>query len=219
MGMFKPVEREMDFPGSEKRWLDFWKQEDIFEKQLALGRERSRREGKPPFVFYEGPPTANGMPHPGHVLTRVVKDLLLRFQAARGRSVPRKAGWDTHGLPVEIEVERELGIEGKQSIEDYGVKPFVRKCKDSVFRYSDAWRRLTERIGFWVDLDDPYVTYHESYVESVWWSLSRLWEAGLLYHGHKIVPWCPRCGTALSSHEVGQGYREVSDPSATVAFR
>ncbi|MDR3077444.1 MAG: isoleucine--tRNA ligase, partial [Planctomycetota bacterium] len=219
MGVFAPVERKIDFPASERRWLEFWQRESVFEKQLARGREAAEREGNSPYVFYEGPPTANGMPHPGHVLTRVVKDLFPRYQAMRGRSVPRKAGWDTHGLPVEIEVEKELGIEGKQAIESYGVEAFVRKCKDSVFRYSDAWRRLTERIGFWVDLDDPYVTYHESYIESVWWSLKRLWEAGLIYHGHKIVPWCPRCGTALSSHEVGQGYREVADPSATVAFR
>ena len=219
MGVFAPVERKIDFPAAERRWLEFWRREGVFGKQLARGREAAARDGVPPYVFYEGPPTANGMPHPGHVLTRVVKDLFPRYQAMRGRSVPRKAGWDTHGLPVEIEVEKELGIEGKQAIEAYGVEAFVRKCKDSVFRYSDAWRRLTERIGFWVDLDDPYVTYHESYVESVWWSLKRLWEAGFIYHGHKIVPWCPRCGTALSSHEVGQGYREVADPSAFVAFR
>lgn len=219
MAVFKPVEREINFPAAEAHWQDFWKKERVFEKQLELGESRAKAENKPPFVFYEGPPTANGMPHPGHVLTRVVKDLFPRFQAMRGYSVPRKAGWDTHGLPVEIEVEKELGIEGKQAIEAYGVEAFVTKCKNSVFRYSDAWRRLTERIGFWVDLDDPYVTYHESYIESVWWSLKHLWDADLMYHGHKIVPWCPRCGTALSSHEVGQGYKETADPSAYVAFR
>ncbi len=219
MGVFKPVEREINFPASEINWLAFWKNEKIFEKQLEQGRSRARAEGKSTYVFYEGPPTANGMPHPGHVLTRVVKDLFPRYRAMRGYDVPRKAGWDTHGLPVEIEVEKELGIEGKQAIEEYGVEAFVKKCKDSVFRYSDAWRKLTERIGFWVDLDDPYVTYHESYIDSVWWSLKQLWDADLMYHGHKIVPWCPRCGTALSSHEVGQGYREVADPSAYVAFR
>ncbi len=219
MDVFKPVEREINFPTSEKKWLEFWEKEKIFAKQLAQGRQRASDEGKTTYVFYEGPPTANGMPHPGHVLTRVVKDLFPRFRAMQGYDVPRKAGWDTHGLPVEIEVEKELGIEGKQAIEEYGVEAFVKKCKDSVFRYSDAWRKLTERIGFWVDLDDPYVTYHESYIDSVWWSLKQLWDADLLYHGHKIVPWCPRCGTALSSHEVGQGYKEVADPSAYVAFR
>ncbi len=219
MGVFKPVPREINFPASEMHWLEFWKKAGIFEKQLAQGEKRAKEEGKSTFVFYEGPPTANGMPHPGHVLTRVVKDLFPRYRAMQGYNVPRKAGWDTHGLPVEIEVEKELGIEGKQAIEEYGVEAFVKKCKDSVFRYSDAWRKLTERIGFWVDLDDPYVTYHESYIESVWWSLKHFWEADLMYHGHKIVPWCPRCGTALSSHEVGQGYKEVADPSAFVCFR
>ncbi len=219
MGVFKPVDREINFPASEKRWLDFWHNEHIFEKQLAQGERRAEDEGKSTYVFYEGPPTANGMPHPGHVLTRVVKDLFPRYRAMQGYNIPRKAGWDTHGLPVEIEVEKELGIEGKQGIEEYGVEAFVKKCKDSVFRYSDAWRKLTERIGFWVDLDDPYVTYHESYIDSVWWSLKQFWDEDLIYHGHKIVPWCPRCGTALSSHEVGQGYKEVADASAYVAFR
>ncbi|MDR1612155.1 MAG: isoleucine--tRNA ligase [Planctomycetota bacterium] len=219
MGVFKSVDREINFPASELKWLEFWKNRKIFEKQLAQGRIRAKAEGKPGYVFYEGPPTANGMPHPGHVLTRAVKDLFPRFRAMQGYDVPRKAGWDTHGLPVEIEVEKELGIEGKHAIERYGVEPFVKKCKDSVFRYADAWCRMTERIGFWVDMDDPYVTYHDSYIESVWWSLKRLWDANLIYHGHKIVPWCPRCGTALSSHEVGQGYHEVADPSAYVAFR
>jgi isoleucyl-tRNA synthetase len=219
MAAFAPVERAIDFPAMEERWRRFWAENDIFRKQLALGEERARAGGRPPYVFYEGPPTANGMPHPGHVLTRVVKDLFPRFHAMQGQSVPRKAGWDTHGLPVEIEVEKELGIEGKQGIEDYGVEPFVTKCRDSVFRYSDAWSRMTERIGFWIDLDDPYVTYHQSYVESVWWSLKQIWDAGLLYHGAKIVPWCPRCGTALSSHEVGLGYKEVADPSVYVGFR
>ncbi|MCC8109017.1 MAG: isoleucine--tRNA ligase [Planctomycetes bacterium] len=219
MGVFKPVDREINFPASEKRWLDFWHNEHIFEKQLAQGKRRAEDEGKSTYVFYEGPPTANGMPHPGHVLTRVVKDLFPRYRAMQGYNIPRKAGWDTHGLPVEIEVEKELGIEGKQGIEEYGVEAFVKKCKDSVFRYSDVWRKLTERIGYWVDLDDPYVTYHESYIDSVWWSLKQFWDEDLIYHGHKIVPWCPRCGTALSSHEVGQGYKEVADASAYVAFR
>lgn len=219
MSIFAPVERTIDPSASEKRWLEFWKERRIFQKQLDQSRHRARTEGKSTYVFYEGPPTANGMPHPGHVLTRVVKDLFPRFRAMQGYDVPRKAGWDTHGLPVEIEVEKELGIEGKQGIESYGIEPFVQKCKASVFRYSDAWAKMTERIAFWIDLDDPYVTYHTSYIESVWWSLEELWHAGFLYHGAKIVPWCPRCGTALSSHEVGLGYKEVSDPSAYVAFR
>ncbi len=219
MAVFKSVDKNLDFPAAEKRWLAYWNERKVFQKQLDQGRTRAAAEGKPTYVFYEGPPTANGMPHPGHVLTRVIKDLFPRFQAMRGYDVPRKAGWDTHGLPVEIEVEKVLGIEGKQGIEAFGVEPFVKRCKESVWRYSDAWTKLTERIGFWVDLQDPYVTYHQSYIESVWWSLKELWDAGLLYHGYKIVPWCPRCGTALSSHEVGQGYKEVEDPSAYVAFR
>lgn len=216
---FAPVPREIDFPASEAHWAAFWKEHDIFRRQLEQSHARARADGKPTYVFYEGPPTANGMPHPGHVLTRVVKDLFPRFRAMQGYDVPRKAGWDTHGLPVEIEVEKELGIEGKHDIERFGVEPFVRRCKDSVFRYSDAWSKLTERIAFWIDLDDPYVTYHQSYIESVWWSLKQFWDAGFLYHGAKIVPWCPRCGTALSSHEVGQGYKEVADPSVYVAFQ
>ncbi|MFW5856431.1 MAG: isoleucine--tRNA ligase [Planctomycetota bacterium] len=222
MATFTPLEATLDFPKAEEAVLAFWQEHDIFRRQAALhGAEACRAAGRPhqPFVFYEGPPTANGMPHPGHVLTRVIKDVFLRAKAMQGYDCLRKAGWDTHGLPVEIEVEKELGIEGKEAILDYGVEPFVRKCKDSVFRYSDAWRKLTERIGFWVDLDDPYVTYHPSYIESVWWILKQFWDAGLLYHGHKIVPYCPRCGTALSSHEVGLGYKEVADPSVFVAFR
>ncbi|MBN2713775.1 MAG: isoleucine--tRNA ligase, partial [Planctomycetes bacterium] len=219
MSKFKPVERDINFPATEEVWLNFWKENDIFEKQLAQSKARAKASGKPTYVFYEGPPTANGMPHPGHVLTRVVKDLFPRFRAMQGYDVPRKAGWDTHGLPVEVEVEKTLGFDGKHDVEKYGVEPFVKKCKDSVFKYSEAWRTLTERIAFWVDLDDPYVTFHQSYIESVWWSLKQIWDAGLIYHGAKIVPWCTRCGTALSSQEVGQGYKEVEDPSAFVAFR
>lgn len=218
MSRFKPVEREIDFQKSEQGWMAFWKDNDIFGKQLAQGKTRARAEGKPAYVFFEGPPTANGIPHPGHVLTRVIKDLFPRFRAMQGYDVPRKAGWDTHGLPVEVEVEKVLGIEGKKGIEAYGVEPFIKKCKDSVFKYSDLWAKMTERIGFWIDLEDPYVTYHQSYINSVWWSLKQIWDAGLIYHGHKIVPWCPRCGTALSSQEVGQGYKNVADPSAFVTF-
>ncbi len=216
---FRPVPREIDFQSSEKEWMKFWTENKIFDKQLAQGKKRSAENGKGSYVFFEGPPTANGIPHPGHVLTRVIKDLFPRFRAMQGFDVPRKAGWDTHGLPVEVEVEKVLGIEGKEGILDYGVEPFIKKCKDSVFKYSDLWAKMTERIGFWIDLDDPYVTYHQSYINSVWWSLKQIWDAGLIYHGHKIVPWCPRCGTALSSQEVGQGYKNVADPSAYVAFR
>ncbi len=210
--MFKPVSQKIDFPASEKDVLAFWKREGIFEKSLAL------REGRDTFVFFEGPPTANGLPHNGHVLTRVIKDLFPRYKTMRGYHVPRKAGWDTHGLPVEVEVEKELGIHGKGEIEAYGVEAFTRKCVESVFRYTDAWRELTERIGFWVDLDDAYVTYHKSFVESVWWALSELFRKGLLYQGHKVVWWWPQGGTALSSGEVGLGYKTVDDPGITVKF-
>jgi isoleucyl-tRNA synthetase len=203
----------LDFPKEEAETLAFWKSSRIIEKSLASGNS-----GDDTFVFYEGPPTANGMPHNGHVLTRVVKDLFPRYQAMRGKHVPRKAGWDTHGLPVEVEVEKELRIHGKAAIEEYGVEPFVRRCIDSVFRYTEEWERLTERIGFWVDLESAYVTYHQSYVESVWWALAELYKKGLLYQGHKVVWWWAQGGTALSSGEVGQGYKTVKDPSAYVAF-
>ncbi|MCX7806153.1 MAG: isoleucine--tRNA ligase [Planctomycetota bacterium] len=211
--MFEAVDPRADFPAMEESILRFWKERDIFGKTLRTN------EGGPIFRFYEGPPTANGRPHPGHVLTRVIKDLFPRYKTMCGFHVPRKAGWDTHGLPVEIEVEKELGLEKKDDILRYGVEPFVRKCMDSVFRYTAEWERLTERIAFWLDLGDAYVTYHKSYVESVWWAIAELWKKGLLYRGHKVVPWCPRCGTALSSHEVGLGYREVEDPSIYVGFR
>ena len=208
-----PPENEPGSIAAETAILRFWRENGIFRKSLEL------REGRPRFVFYEGPPTANGRPHPGHVLTRVMKDVFPRYRTMTGWHVPRKAGWDTHGLPVEIEVEKELGLHSKEDIERYGVEPFVKKCMDSVFRYTRDWEELTERIGFWVDLGDAYVTYRREYVESVWWAVKRLWEKGLLYRGHKIVPWCPRCGTALSSHEVGWGYKEVGDPSVVVKFR
>jgi len=213
MPVFKPVDTALNFPQSEAAIRKFWKEQDIFHKSLK------QREGCPHFCFYEGPPTANGKPHPGHVLTRVVKDLFPRYKTMRGYYVPRKAGWDTHGLPVEIEVEKELNLNGKTEVEKYGVEPFVRKCMDSVFRYTADWEDLTERIGFWIDLEDAYVTYHQSYVESVWWSLKELHARGLLYRGHKILPWCPHCQTALSSHEVGLGYQQVEDPSVYVTFR
>ncbi len=205
----KPI---VDFAESEAKIGRFWEQERIFEKSLDI------RAGQPRFIFNEGPPTANGLPHNGHVLTRVFKDVFLRYRTMTGRYVPRKAGWDTHGLPVEVEVEKELGIHGKQAIETYGVEGFVRKCMDSVFRYTEEWERMTRRVGFWVDLSDAYVTYHKSYVESVWWALSRLHRQGLLYRGHKIVWWWPQGGTALSAGEVGLGYKTVTDPSVFVAL-
>ncbi|MFH0911749.1 MAG: isoleucine--tRNA ligase, partial [Planctomycetota bacterium] len=221
MAVFKPVDAKIDFPRREEEILAFWRERDIFRRQVeANGAAACRKAGRPhrPFVFFEGPPTANGKPHPGHVLTRVMKDIFLRYHAMQGFDVERKAGWDTHGLPVEIEVEKALGIEGKEGIEAYGIETFVKQCKESVFRYADLWAKMTERIGFWIDLEHPYVTYRQEYIESVWWILKKLFDAGLLYHGHKVVPYCPRCGTALSSHEVGLGYRTVSDPSLYVAL-
>lgn len=210
--MFKKVEPTMNFVPIEEKVLDFWQKEDIFEKSL------DNRKDAPTFVFYEGPPTANGKPHAGHVLTRVVKDLIPRYKTMCGCRVDRKAGWDTHGLPVELEVEKQLGISGKPQIEEYGVEDFIKKCKDSVFTYEKEWRKMTERVGFWVDMDDPYVTYHNDYIESVWWALKKIWEKDLLYRGNKVVPYCPRCGTSLSSHEVAQGYEEVEDPSIYIKF-
>ncbi len=212
--VFEKVVPELNFPREERATLDFWKRERIFERSL----EEAKGRGAPTFVFYEGPPTANGLPHNGHVLTRVIKDLFPRYKTMRGFHVPRKAGWDTHGLPVEVEVEKELRIHGKAAIEEYGVDPFIAKCVQSVFRYTSEWEHLTERVGFWVDLPSAYVTYHQSYVESVWWALSELFKKGLLYQGHKVVWWWAQGGTALSSGEVGLGYKEVLDPSAYVAF-
>lgn len=209
---FLKAETLVPFPEVEAQILEFWKKNRIFEKSLEL------RQGGKPFVFYEGPPTANGLPHNGHVLTRVIKDVFPRYRTMRGYHVPRKAGWDTHGLPVEVEVEKELGIHGKAAIEEYGVEAFVKRCIDSVFRYTNEWERLTERIGFWVDLSEAYVTYHKSYIESVWWALSELFKAGLLYRGHKVIWWWPQGGTALSSAEVGLNYKTVDDPSVYVAF-
>ncbi|HRG97024.1 MAG TPA: isoleucine--tRNA ligase [Polyangiaceae bacterium] len=210
--VFTKVPAELDFPKEEGDILAFWRSIGVFEKCLARPATRGT------WVFYEGPPTANGLPHNGHVLTRVVKDLFPRYKTMRGYHVPRKAGWDTHGLPVEVEVEKELHIHGKAAIEAYGVEPFVKKCIDSVFRYTSEWESLTERVGFWVDLEKAYVTYHRSYVESVWWALSELFKKGLLYQGHKVVWWWAQGGTALSSGEVGQGYKQVDDPSVYVSF-
>ena len=210
--MFQPVESSVSFPKLEEEIARFWKQQGIYEKSLAA------RAGGPSFVFYEGPPTANGLPHPGHCLTRAIKDLFPRYKTMRGYRCQRKAGWDTHGLPVEVEVCKELGIHSKEEIESYGVEPFIRKCLESVFRYTRQWEQLTERLGFWIRLDEAYVTYHQSYIESVWWALKSLFDRGLLYQGHKIVWWWAQGGTALSSGEVGQGYRQVADPSVYVRF-
>ena len=210
--MFSPVDGSVKFPELEREVGRFWKERGIYEQSLA------QRAGAPPFVFYEGPPTANGMPHPGHCLTRAIKDLFPRYKTMRGYRCERKAGWDTHGLPVEVEVCKELGIHTKEEIEQYGVERFIAKCQQSVWRYMQEWERLTERLGFWVDLKQAYVTYHQSYVESVWWSLKNLFDRGLLYQGHKIVWWWAQGGTALSAGEVGLGYREVADPSVYVKF-
>jgi len=211
---FRPVDPRQSFPELERAVLERWRRDDVFARQLAQRREA----GAPVWSFYEGPPTANGKPGSHHVLPRVFKDVYPRYRAMRGSYVPRKAGWDCHGLPVELEVEKELGISSKAEIEDYGIAEFNARCRESVFRYVADWNRLTERIGCWLDLDDPYVTMTNEYIESVWWSLRTIWDQGRLYEGHKVVPYCPRCGTALSSHEVAVGYREVEDPSVFVRF-
>ncbi len=210
--MFHSIESSVSFPKLEEEIARLWKQRGIYEKSL------SARAGAQPFVFYEGPPTANGLPHPGHCLTRSIKDLFPRYKTMRGYLCQRKAGWDTHGLPVEVEVCKELGIHSKEEIEAFGVEPFIQKCVESVFRYTQQWEQLTERLGFWIHLDEAYVTFHRSYVESVWWALKTLFDRGLLYQGYKIVWWWAQGGTALSSGEVGQGYREVADPSVYVRF-
>jgi isoleucyl-tRNA synthetase len=209
---FRPVDAKQSFPELEERALARWQERDVFHRSLA------KREGAEIWNFYEGPPTANGRPGSHHVLARVFKDVYPRYRSMCGYRVPRKAGWDCHGLPVEIEVEKQLGIASKQEIEEYGIDRFNARCRESVFEYVEEWNRLTERIGFWIDLDDPYVTLDDDYIESVWWSLKRLWDDGRLYEGHKVVPYCPRCGTALSSHEVALGYKDVEDPSIYVRF-
>jgi isoleucyl-tRNA synthetase len=210
---FKPVDTRQSFPELEERMLERWRERDVFARSLA------QRDGAPLWNFYEGPPTANGRPGSHHVLARVFKDVYPRYRAMCGYRVPRKAGWDCHGLPVEIEVEKQLGISSKQEVEEYGIDKFNQRCRASVFEYVEEWNRLTERIGFWIDLDDPYVTLENDYIESVWWSLRQLWEKERLYEGHKVVPYCPRCGTALSSHEVALGYQDVEDPSIYVRFK
>jgi isoleucyl-tRNA synthetase len=209
---FRPVDTKQSFPELEERMLERWRQRDVFARSLA------QREGADIWNFYEGPPTANGRPGSHHVLARVFKDVYPRYRSMCGYRVPRKAGWDCHGLPVELEVEKQLGISSKQEIEKLGIDKFNQRCRESVFEYVEEWNRLTERIGFWIDLDDPYVTLDDDYIESVWWSLRQLWDKERLYEGHKVVPYCPRCGTALSSHEVALGYKDVEDPSIYVRF-
>ncbi len=209
--MYKKVPANLGFVEREKEVENFWKENKIFEKSSA-------REGEP-YVFYDGPPTANGKPHIGHVLTRVIKDMIPRYRTMKGYQVPRKAGWDTHGLPVELEVEKLLGLDGKEQIEEYGIAPFIDKCKESVWKYKGMWEDFSSTVGFWADMDDPYVTYHNSFIESEWWALKQIFDKGLLYKGFKIVPYCPRCGTPLSSHEVAQGYKDVKERSAIARFK
>ncbi len=211
--MYQKVDTSLNFVEREKEIVAFWKENQVFEKSIE------KNEGGKEFSFFDGPPTANGKPHIGHILTRVMKDIVPRFQTMKGKHVLRKAGWDTHGLPVELEVEKTLGMDGKQDIEKYGIEPFVSECKKSVWKYQSEWEKMSDRVGYWVDMDRPYVTYHDDYIESVWWAISQIHQKGLLYKGHKIVPYCPRCGTALSSHEVAQGYKDVKETSAVARFR
>ena len=211
--MYRKVDTNLNFVEREKEIQKFWEENDIFRKSME-----NRKEGKT-YTFYDGPPTANGKPHIGHVLTRVIKDMIPRYRTMKGYMVPRKAGWDTHGLPVELEVEKLLGLDGKEQIEEYGLDPFISKCKESVWKYKGMWEDFSGTVGFWADMDDPYVTYHDDFIESEWWALKQIWDKGLLYKGFKIVPYCPRCGTPLSSHEVAQGYKSVKERSAVVRFK
>ena len=211
--MYRKVDKNLNFVDREKEICRFWKENDIFRKSME-----NRKDG-PTYTFYDGPPTANGKPHIGHVLTRVIKDMIPRYRTMKGYMVPRKAGWDTHGLPVELEVEKELGLDGKEQIEQYGLAPFIEKCKESVWKYKGMWEDFSGTVGFWADMDDPYVTYHDDFIESEWWALKKIWDKKLLYKGFKIVPYCPRCGTPLSSHEVAQGYKAVKERSAVVRFK
>lgn len=211
--MYKKVELKDGFVGMERKVAEYWKENDIIKKNFNMN------EGKRYFTFYDGPPTANGKPHVGHIETRVMKDIIPRYKVMKGYKVIRKAGWDTHGLPVELEIEKSLGISGKEQIEEYGVEKFVKKCKESVFTYVHMWEEMTNKAGYWVDMENPYVTYHNDYIESVWWALKQMWEKGLLYEGHKVMPYCPRCGTALSSHEVAQGYKDVKDLTCIAKFK
>ena len=211
--MYQKVDTNLNFVEREKKTEKFWKENQVFEKSMK------EREGSPMYTFYDGPPTANGKPHIGHVLTRVIKDMIPRYRTMKGYEVPRKAGWDTHGLPVELEVEKKLGLNGKEQIEEYGMEPFIKECKESVWKYKGMWEDFSGTVGFWADMDDPYVTYHNSFIESEWWALKEIWKKGLLYKGFKIVPYCPRCGTPLSAQEVAQGYKTVKERSAIVRFK
>ncbi|MBR2527031.1 MAG: isoleucine--tRNA ligase [Blautia sp.] len=211
--MYQKVDTNLNFVDREKNIERFWKENHIFEKSMEI------REGGPTYTFYDGPPTANGKPHIGHVLTRVIKDMIPRYRTMKGYMVPRKAGWDTHGLPVELEVEKKLGINGKDQIEEYGIEPFIKQCKESVWKYKGMWEDFSGTVGFWADMDNPYVTYHDDFIESEWWALNEIWNKGLLYKGFKIVPYCPRCGTPLSAQEVSQGYKTVKERSAIVRFQ
>ena len=211
--MYKKVELPDGFAGMEKNVAKMWKEKNIIKKHFDMNK------GKRYFTFYDGPPTANGMPHIGHIETRVMKDIIPRYKVMKGYYVPRKAGWDTQGLPVELEIEKKLGISGKEQIEKYGVEKFVTECRDSVFKYVDAWEKMTEQVGYWVDMEHPYVTYHNDYIESIWWGIKELWKKNLLYEGHKVMPYCPRCGTALSSHEVAQGYKDIKDLTCIAKFK
>ena len=211
--MYDKVSTKLEFVNREQKVLDFWKENQVFEKSVEETKDL------PTYTFYDGPPTANGKPHIGHVLTRVIKDMIPRYQTMKGHNVVRKAGWDTHGLPVELEVEKLLGIDGKEQIEEYGLEPFIQKCKESVWKYKGMWEEFSGKVGFWADMDNPYVTYHDDFIESEWWALKKIWDQGLLYKGFKIVPYCPRCGTPLSSHEVAQGYKTVKERSAVVRFK
>ncbi len=211
--MYKKVELPKGFPGMEREVLNFWKEKDIIDKNFKLN------ENGEYFTFYDGPPTANGKPHVGHILTRVMKDIIPRYKVMKGYKVIRKAGWDTQGLPVELEIEKKLGISGKAQIEEYGVEKFIKDCKSSVFNYVSQWEKMTNQIGYWVDMENPYITYHNEYIESIWWAVKQMWDKNLIYQGHKVMPYCPRCGTALSSHEVAQGYKDVNDMTCVAKFK
>ena len=211
--MYKKVDTKLDFSGREPEVVKFWKDNDLIKKMIE------KNKGGESYTFYEGPPTANGKPHIGHVLTRTIKDVFLRYQTMKGKNILRKAGWDTHGLPVELEVEKIIGSTGKQDIEKYGIEPFIKHCRESVWKYKDMWEQFSDRMGYTVDTTDAYVTYTNDYIESEWWSLAEMHKKGLVYKGYRIVPYCPRCATSLSSHEVAQGYQDVKDRTVFVKFK
>ena len=211
--LYRKVDTNLNFASREKEVETFWAEKNIAQKAI------DNREGCKDYTFYDGPPTANGQPHIGHVLTRVIKDLFPRYHSMKGEKVLRKAGWDTHGLPVELEVEKLIGINGKEQIEAYGMEPFIKKCRESVWKYKTMWEEFSGVVGFWADMENPYITYENYYIESEWWALKQIWEKNLLYKGHKVVPYCPRCGTPLSSHEVALGYKDVKERSAVVKFK